>query len=216
MNNMTKIYTLKNEAQNQLYEWLDKEHRPMPKKVDGSIDPYGPGLVDNEIDAFRHAFVSGVYTIEFSDQTAEIMGRLNELKDIDSSSSSSGAENMDLWNNALGRTIGKRSKTWRDLYESLKKEMKDGNLILTPNDARKYRGKKIIKLLPKTFVIKIKENKTGANINFLDVRKHVVMSKDEFIQAIRNGAYPGYAIRKQQSGEFPFSTRDKFSFNNLG
>lgn len=41
MNNLTKIYTLKDEAQNQLYEWLDVEVRPLPKKSDGSIDPYG-------------------------------------------------------------------------------------------------------------------------------------------------------------------------------
>ena len=47
MNNLTKIYTLKVEAQNQLYEWLDKEVRPLPKKSDGSIDPYGHGLVEH-------------------------------------------------------------------------------------------------------------------------------------------------------------------------
>jgi len=48
------------------------------------------------------------------------------------------------------------------------------------------------------------------------VRKKVVMSKDEFIMAIRQGMYPGYAVRKHSSGEYPFSTRDKFKFNNLG
>lgn len=110
MNNLTKIYTLKDEAQKQLYEWLDVEVRPLPKKSDGSIDPYGQGLVDNDVDALRHAFVSGVYTIEFSEQTAEIMGRLNEFRDFDSSSGASGAENMDLWNNAFGRRLQGRLK----------------------------------------------------------------------------------------------------------
>jgi hypothetical protein len=42
------------------------------------------------------------------------------------------------------------------------------------------------------------------------------MTKDDFIEAIRKGGYPGYAVRKHQSGEFPYSTRDRFSFNNLG
>jgi hypothetical protein len=65
-------------------------------------------------------------------------------------------------------------------------------------------------------VIKIKENKTGSNVEFLDVRQRVVLSKDEFIQAIKSRKYPGYAVRKHSSGEFPYSTRDKFSFNNLG
>jgi hypothetical protein len=36
----------------------------MPKKLDGSIDPYGLGLEDNDVDALRHAFISGVYTLE--------------------------------------------------------------------------------------------------------------------------------------------------------
>ncbi len=83
-------------------------------------------------------------------------------------------------------------------------------------DTRKYKGEKSIKRMPKSFVIKIKENKTGANTEFLDIRKKVVMSKTDFIEAIRKGNYPGYAIRKHHSGEFPYSTRDKFSFNNLG
>lgn len=42
------------------------------------------------------------------------------------------------------------------------------------------------------------------------------MKKDVFIEAIRKGKYPGYAVKKHFSGEFPYSTRDKFSFNNLG
>ena len=168
---MTKIYTLKDEAQSQLYIWFDKEVRSLPKRSDGSIDPYGIGLVDNDIDALRHAFVSGVYTIEFSEQTAEIMGRLNELWDFDSSSAAPGAENMDLWNNVFGRRIAKKINTWRGLYEALLKAMKDTDLILTPTDPRKYKGEKSIKRMPKYFVIKIQENKSGANVEYLDVRQ---------------------------------------------
>jgi hypothetical protein len=216
MNNLTKIFTLKDEAQNQLYEWFDKEVRSLPKKHDGTIDPYGHGLVDNDVDAMRHAFVSGVYTIEFSEKTAEMMGRLNEFQNFDYTSAAPGAENMDIWNNAIGRKVAKNAKTWRELYESLLKAMDTGDLILTPADPRKYKGEKSIKRIPKSFVIKIKENKTGANLEFLDVRRRKVMSKEVFIQAIREGRYPGYAIRKHQSGEFPYSTRDRFSFNNLG
>ncbi len=81
MNNLTKIYTLKNEAQTQLYEWFDKEVRPLTKKANGSFDPYGEGLVDNDVDALRHAFISGVYTIEYNAETADLLGRLNEFRD---------------------------------------------------------------------------------------------------------------------------------------
>jgi len=96
------------------------------------------------------------------------------------------------------------------------KALKGNELIIDLKDIRKYKGDKRIKRLPKSFVIKIKENKTGANIDFLDIRKRVVMTKVDFIEAIKKGKYPGYAIRKHQSGEFPYSTRDRFSFNNLG
>ncbi|MGE3611763.1 MAG: hypothetical protein AB7I27_19395 [Bacteriovoracaceae bacterium] len=213
MNILPKIYTLKDEAQIQLYDWFDKEVRALPKKSDGTINPFAEGLVDNDIDALGHAFVSGVYVLEFDEQTSEIMGRLNELGNLNYSPSSPKSENMDLWNNAVGREVAKKVKNCRELYELLLKSMK---AIISPDDKRRFKGEKIIKRMPKSFVIKIKENKTGANIEFLDVRRKVVLSKSEFVGAIRSGKYPGYAVRKHHSGEFPYSMRDKFSFNNLG
>lgn len=216
MGNILKIYHLKNEALLDLNKRLDKDLRPMPKKPDGSFDPYGLGLEDNDVDALRHAFISGVYTIEYNGGTAELLGRLNEFTTFHSQSTSAQSENMDLWNNAVGRSYGKKTKTWDDLYLKLMKALKTNELIIDLKDTRKYKGEKSIKRLPKSFVIKIKENKTGANTDFLDVRKKVIMSKSDFIAAIREGKYPGYAIRKHHSGEFPYSTRDKFSFNNLG
>jgi len=216
MGNILKIYHLKDEALMDLYKRLDKDLRPIPKKPDGSIDPYGLGLEDNDIDALRHAYISGVYTIEYNAGTAEKMGRLNELTSFNSQSTSVLSENMDFWNNAIGRSYGKRSKNWDELYLKLMKALKAGELIIDLEDARKYKGEKSIKRLPKSFVIKIKESKTGANTEFLDIRKKMVMSKEQFIEAIRAGRYPGYAVRKHHSGEFPYSTRDRFSFNNLG
>lgn len=216
MSVLPKIYTLKDEAQTELYNWFDKEIRPLPKKADGTINEFGEGLVDNDIDALRHAYVSGVYTLEFSEQTAEMLGRLNEFTGLNSSSSSIDSENMDLWNNEVGRSKAKKVKTRRGLYESLIKALKNGELIINPSDTRKYRGNRKIKRSPKSFVIKIKENKTGANLEFLDIRRKVVLTKEEFISDIRSGKYPGYAVRKHISGEFPYSTRDKFKFNNLG
>jgi hypothetical protein len=216
MGNILKIYHLKNEALMDLYKRLDKDLRPLPKKPDGNIDPYGLGLEDNDIDALRHAYISGVYTLEYNEGTSELMGRLNELTSFDSRSTSDLSENMDFWNNSVGRFYGKKAKSWDDLYSKLMNALKSNELIIDLNDTRKYKGDKRIKRIPKTFVIKIKENKTGANTEFLDIRKKVVMTREEFINAIKNGLYPGYAIRKHHSGEFPYSTRDRFSFNNLG
>jgi hypothetical protein len=48
----------------------------MPKWADGSIDEYGKGLGNNDIDALRHAYVSGRYNMEFGEATADILGRL--------------------------------------------------------------------------------------------------------------------------------------------
>lgn len=216
MSILPKIYTLKDEALIELYLWFDKEVRPLPKNSDGIINELGEGLIDNDIDALRHAYVSGVYTLEFSEQTAEIMGRLNELLGFNSSPNSVGSENMDLWNNEVGRLKAKKVKTRRELYESLIKALNNGELIIDLNDSRKYKGNKLIKRIPKSFVIKIKESSTGANVEFLDIRKKIVLSKEEFIANIKAGNYPGYAIRRHTSGEFPYSTRDKFKFNNLG
>ena len=119
-------------------------------------------------------------------------------------------------NNSVGRSYGKKFKRGEELFFALLKALKDGELIITPDDSRKYKGAKSINRLPKSFVIKVKENKTGANIEFFDVRNKRMMSKEQFIEAIRSGRYPGYAVRKHHSGEFPYSTRDRFSFNNLG
>jgi hypothetical protein len=216
MGNILRIYQLKDEALEDLYTRLDKDLRPLPKKPDGSIDHYGTGLEDNDVDAMRHAFISGVYTIAYNEETAELLGRLNELSTMDSQSTSAASENMDLWNNSIGRKYGKKTKTWEELYQTLMRALKSNELITNPKDHRKHIGERRLRRIPKFFVIKIKESKTGANTEFLDVRKKIVMSKDDFIEAIKRGKYPGYSVRKHDSGEFPFSTRDKFSFNNLG
>lgn len=216
MSTLTKIFSLKDEALRELYALFDKEVRPLTKKPDGTIDPAALGLVDNDVDALRHAYVAGVYTMEYSEKTSDLLGRLNELIDFDYGVEGSHADNMDLWNNAIGRKVAKKAKTRRELFDSLIIEMKKGSLILNPRDERKYRGEKAIRRKPKTFVIKILENRTGANIEFLDMKRRIVLTKEEFIQAIRKGQYPGYAVKKHTSGEFPYSTRDKFSFNNLG
>lgn len=216
MGNILKIYHLKDEALSDLYKRLDKDLRPMPKHIDGSIDTYGLGLEDNEVDALRHAFISGVYTIEYNEGTAELLGRLNEFTTVESQSSSALSDNMYLWSNAVGRTYGRKAKTWDELYLKLMKALKANELIIDLKDPRKFKGNRSIERLPKSLVIKIKENKTGANTEFLDVRNKVILSKDDFITAIKRGKYPGYAVRKSFSGDFPYSTRDRFQFNNLG
>lgn len=154
--------------------------------------------------------------MEFGEDTADILGRLNEFKNFNFGNKEIPSENMDLWNNAVGRHYGKKTKTGKELFDFLIKALKAGELIIDLKDKRKYKGGKSIKKIPKSFVIKIKETKNGANIEFFDVRKKLLMTKENFISAIKQGKYPGYAVRRHQSGEYPYSTRDRFSFNNFG
>lgn len=211
-----RILALMFEARLEVYQFIDAHYRPMAKRPDGAIDEYAKGLGNNDIDALRHSYVSGKYTMEFGEDTADILGRLNEFKNFNFGNKEIPSENMDLWNNAVGRHYGKKAKTGKELFDFLIKALKAGELIIDLKDKRKYKGGKSIKRIPKSFVIKIKETKTGANIEFLDVRKNSLMTKEDFISAIKQGKYPGYAVRKHQSGEHPYSTRDRFSFNNLG
>ena len=53
------VFKLKDEALNEAYEYFDKNIRSLPKNEDGKVDQYANGLADNDVDAFRHAYVSG-------------------------------------------------------------------------------------------------------------------------------------------------------------
>jgi hypothetical protein len=178
---MVKIYTLKDEAKIEAYELIEKYLRKLPKYEDGSFNELTDEFGDNDVDALRHAYVSGVYVMEYSGDTAEKLGRLQELVFFDSSSAHPQSENMDLWNNSVGRKYGKKSKDREQLFRFLMEALKEGELIISPDDERKYKGEKFLKRKPKSLVINIKENKTGSNILFYDVSQKVVMTKKEFI-----------------------------------
>ena len=64
---MLKIITLKIKSEEEAYEYFDKNIRKLTRKSDGKIDRYAPGLVDNDIDAFRHSYASGRYTQEYNE-----------------------------------------------------------------------------------------------------------------------------------------------------
>jgi hypothetical protein len=55
--------------------------------------------------------------LEYSDQTAEMLGRLNEFGNFNYSSSGPGSENMDLWNNAVGRKT-EENRQWENAYRN--------------------------------------------------------------------------------------------------
>jgi hypothetical protein len=129
-----KIWNLRAEARDELYLLIDKHYKKMPRNSDGLIKSSDPSYNDNEIDSLRHSYVSAVYVIEFSYETSELLGRLNEF---DPRRDQNRSRNMDLWNNSVGRGHGKKFKRGEELFHALLKALKEGELIITPSDPRK-------------------------------------------------------------------------------
>jgi hypothetical protein len=214
---MSDLYNLKSKARLEIYEYIDKNIRKLPRKEDGTFDEISGGFHDNDVDALRHAYVSGAYTMEFSEGLAENLGRLHELVFTDTSSSSHPrSQNMDLWNNAVGRKYGKKAKTRAELLKLLHDALNRKELIISPDDERDYKGSKFLKKKPKSLVLVVEQSESGENLTFYDVDKKIVLSKEEFVVQINQGFYPDYSVKTIHGKETPVSKRDRFKFNNLG
>lgn len=68
---MSAPWTLRDEAELEAYRYFDMNIRELPKKPDGTINTSVSGFHDNDVDAFRHAYVSGVFTQEYSETAAD-------------------------------------------------------------------------------------------------------------------------------------------------
>lgn len=145
-----------------------------------------------------------------------VLGRLNEFFNLNYSTSSINSQEMDLWNNSIGRKYGRKAKDKSELINLLMKALKKGELMTSPDDKRKFKGKSYFKKKPKSLVIKVRETKSGANILFFDVSENIVMTREEFVSQIKDGKYPNYSTRIVGGLEFPVSKRDRLKFNNLG
>ncbi len=213
------FWTLDEEAENEVYILIDKHLRPLPKNSDGTINKDAKGFQHNEIDALRHAYVSGVFTMEYHEKFAAFLGTLveyNPFAFIGSSQNLEKSRNMDLWNNSIGRKYGKQSKTREELFHKLLQALKNKELITHLKDTRKYsiNDKPMIESITKPVAV-LKESETGENLLFLDTNTLLVFSKDEFVAKIKNGEYGDhYEIRTVEGKEIATSKRD--GVNNLG
>ncbi len=193
--------------------------RKLPKNSNGSINELASGFDDNDVDALRHAYVSRVFTQEYGETAADTFGRANEFFPFGgaSSSHSTNSTNMDLWNNAIGRKYGKKSKTRKELFKNLMKALKNGELMIDPErDARKYTGAGEVKEMTAGMVIVLDESKKGKNRIFYDFLLKKVMNKAEFVVSIKNGDYPNYELRVIRGDEIPTSKKDEVTTDNLG
>jgi len=128
----------------------------LPRFAGGEFDLRGGIAHNNELDAFRHAYVSARFTQEYGDIGANLLGIANEVSgkialieesyfslDYDAKVTQNQKEsNMDLWNNDRGREIGNfnRSASSDEIASAVKGYINLGFLITVPSDAREYEG----------------------------------------------------------------------------
>jgi hypothetical protein len=209
--------SLKNEACLEAYEYFDKNIRPLPKNAEGEFDTSTGLFMDNDIDAFRHAYVSGRFTHEYGADVAELFGNLNEVITFGSNTIDDGkAKNMDLWNNAVGRKYGSKIRKRETLLKALHKALRSGEMILDLKDERQYRPSRVHTIKPNKSVVVLEQSESGRNELFYDLATHKKMTRHQFVLAIEQRKYPGYRIINSHGLPTPVSRPDGTTNNNLG
>lgn len=203
---------LKEKSQHEAYVYFDENIRSLPKDEQGNFLITKEKFYDNDVDAFRHAYVSGMFTIEHNSLVADLAGWYNEYKGENSIQQ----QNMDFWNNSVGRKYGRASSGKLDLAQNIQNALKNGELIIDLDDTRVYDGLRPIDYDPDKPLMVIQESNTGENEYFLDQSNGDLLSKESLVALIRQGIYPGYTILESQGKEFPMSKADKSISNNLG
>jgi hypothetical protein len=206
---------LRDEARDEAYQYFDENIRKLPRKPNGTFDESDPIYVNSDVDTFRHAYVSAIFTQEYGSSVADIFGRLNELTSIFSPGASTGEKNMDLWNNSVGRKYGEKFKDKTRLREALRKALRTGEFITTLEDVRAYEGAVHYEIDPLKPIVVLDENTKGRNEIFYDVRQKKVINRTDLVVAITAGKYPGYSIRKINGIDTPVSKSDNQTLNNL-
>jgi hypothetical protein len=217
---MKKLKEIKKRSEEEAYTYFHNNIRPLPKKEDGSWDFKTGKFHNNDTDAFRHAYVSGIFTQKYNQITANTLGQLHELDGDYKRSQSSKEKNMDLWNNQVGRKYGAQTSSRPTLLKLLQTSLENGELIITidsTEDNRTYKEDDYSSLIdPRKPMITIEENKTGRNKWFLDLVKGSLLSRAKFVQEIEYGNYPGYLIADIHNIPTPLSKPDGIVSNNLG
>ncbi len=209
---------LSEEARVEAYEYFDKTIRKLPRDSSGNLKIVGAGLDDNDVDAFRHAYVSGVFTQEFGEKAAEVFGLLNEYHPGGQYSNlgDSRSKNMDLWNNRVGRKYGKKTSGRKTLLKLIHQALKNGELIVDLKDSRKYSGRKDAPERLSKPIVAVQKSNSGRNLIYFDIIKRITMTRAELVALIRAGHYSGYSVKLIRGLETPVSKRDGKPLNNIG
>ncbi len=194
------------------YVYFDQNIRRLPIDASGQFDESGGGMRNNDADAFRHAYVSGAMTQRWGEKITELLGLVVEVLGRNPEAE----RNMDLWNNAVGRKYGKKTRSLGDLAAHLQRVLDAGELIVSLNDPRKYEGRWRYSIDSCKPVVVIEETDTGRNQLFFDPVTGDVLDREYFVLAIKNQEYSGYRVALMAGVEIPVSKSDDSSDNNLG
>ncbi len=107
---------------------------------------------NNEADAFKHAFMQAIGVQRYNVPIAAGLAKLHELYGRVNKGQPKAEENMDNWNNRVGRAIGlelremlkndpgvKKDRYIKNLAaELVMQKMREGKLITSPDDPRKF------------------------------------------------------------------------------
>lgn len=216
--NKVNIFELKFKSEHEAYEFFDKYVRKLPKNGDDSFNKLAGGFDDNDVDAIRHAYTSGVFSQVYGEKVTLILGEMNELTPMGgSSSNNTNSSKMDLWNNKVGIKYGKKTNGKLKLFKLLLKALNNNELITDPeNDPRISSVKDVNAKKYQDKVVVVKETKKGKNLQYYDINSSLLFNRDEFISAINLGKYPRYEIRKIKGEDIPVSKKDNLVPNNLG
>lgn len=209
---------LMEEARREAYVYFDAHIRRLPRDKDGKMEMFGPGFDDNDVDAFRHAYVSGVFTQVYGEKVANYLGLINEYDPFGQYSNAMNprSRNMDLWNNKVWRKYGKKTRGRKILLKLIHKSLKTGELIIDFKDSREFVGStKAPKKLSKP-IVSLEKSKTGRNQKFYDIQKKVEFTREDLVSQINAGAYPGYTVKIIRGIKTPVSKRDGRITNNIG
>lgn len=138
-------YTGKDEAALEAYQYFHENIRPLPMDEHGRFDFSRGEAHNNDVDAFRHAYVSGVYAMEKGDPVANVLGQANEIvSDIKHNTyhhttdeAHYAEKNMDLWNNEQGRRLAVGATSKEEIAERVKEALEKGELITHPGEEGK-------------------------------------------------------------------------------
>ncbi len=111
----SKLLAQKEQAESEAYNYFNANIRPLDPDGDGVFNAH-----NDDSDAFRHAYVSGTFTMEYGSTVAKKLGDQHEKEHPNPDKE----KTMDLWNNNIGRKYGKKSKIQKTTSRNVKKSFR--------------------------------------------------------------------------------------------